>query len=59
MDGNTWKTGFQEIEVLLKSVNYTKVHHMVRGLDDIYVRSDLRSAYFGPAGKPKLMPAKT
>ena len=56
MDASTWKPGFQKIDILLKSVNYTKVHHMVRGLDNIYVRNDLRSAYFGINGNPKLMP---
>ena len=56
MGGNRWKPGFEEIDSLLESVNYTKVHHLVQGLDNIYVRNDLRSAYFGADKKPKLIP---
>ena len=48
--------GFQEIDSLLKSVNYTKVHHMLHLLDNIYVRNDVRSTYFGDDRTPKLMP---
>ena len=47
--------GYTEIDTLLKSVNYTKVHHMISGQDNIYVHNDLRSPYFGADQKPRLM----
>ena len=47
--------GFKEVDDILKSANYTKVIHMLRGQDSIYVRNDLKSSIFGPNKIPRLM----
>ena len=48
-------SGFKEIDAILKRANYTKVLHMIRNLDNIYVHNDWRSAFFGADQKPRLM----
>ena len=47
--------GFEEIDRLLKSANYTKVYNMIRNQDNIYVHNTVRSSYFGDDQKPRLM----
>ena len=47
--------GYQEIDDLLKKANYTKVLHMIKGQDNIYVHNRWRSPVFGPDQTPKLM----
>ena len=47
--------GFKEVDDILKKANYTKVIHMLRGQDNIYVRNDLKSSIFGQNKVPRLM----
>ena len=47
--------GFEEIDELLKHANYTKVYHMFKDQDNIYVHNTVRSSHFGDDKKPKLM----
>ena len=47
--------GYEEIDEFLKFANYTKVVHMIKGQDNIYVHNDVRSPIFGADQKPKLL----
>ena len=47
--------GYEEVDKLLNKANYTKVLHMFKGQDNIYVHNDLRSPVFGDDQKPKRM----
>ena len=46
---------YTKIDQVMAAANYTKVLHMMKGQDSVYVRNDLRSAVFGNDQIPKLI----
>ena len=46
---------YTKIDQVMAAANYTKVLHMMKGQDSIYVRNDLRSAVFRNDQIPRLL----